>query len=258
MATQALHRSASVDAPAPANEHEPAPNLRLTLLDRFEFTRDGQAVPLPTGAQRLLALLAIRSRRIQRLVVAATLWTDATEHRAAANLRSALWRLRDVDGGIVEADQHEVGLNPDVQVDVRRLLDESSRLLDDATGNAHITADIADLTGELLPDWYDDWVLAERERVRHLRLHALEELCDELSVRDYYAGAVRAGLAAVMVEPLRESAHRVLVAAHLRAGNQHEALRQYDTYRRLLESELGLEPSPRIDALVASLRPRRA
>ena len=35
--------------------------------------------------------------------------------------------------------------------------------------------------GELLPDWYDDWVLLERERFRQLRLHALDALCDDLT-----------------------------------------------------------------------------
>ena len=65
-----------------------------------------------------------------------------------------------------------------------------------------------------------------------------------------------AGLAAISGEPLRESAHRVLIEAHLAEGNASEALRQYETYRRLLDEELGLAPSPRMRALVASLHER--
>jgi DNA-binding SARP family transcriptional activator len=236
--------------------HVTPTRLRLTLLNRFQLSRDDEAIALPNGAQRLLAFLAVRGRRVQRLSVACTLWIDVSEQRATANLRSAVWRLKEVADGLVDADQSELGLTRDVQVDLHRLKAESGRVLDDETGGTSLTADIAALTGDLLPDWYDDWVLVERERVRHLRLHALETLCDELSLRDHYAAAVRAGLAAVMVEPLRESAHRVLIAAHLRAGNQHEALREYEGYRRLLLSEIGLPPSPRIDALVAPLRPR--
>ena len=63
--------------------------------------------------------------------------------------------------------------------------------------------------------------------------------------------AVEAGLAAVAAEPLRESAHRALIAAHLAEGNRSEAMRQFEFYRMLLGKELGLEPS----AMMASLAP---
>ncbi|MDP9399167.1 MAG: bacterial transcriptional activator domain-containing protein, partial [Actinomycetota bacterium] len=62
-----------------------------------------------------------------------------------------------------------------------------------------------------------------------------------------------AGLAAVQSEPLRESAHRRVIEVHLAEGNLGEALRQYQTYRRLVADELGLPPSPAIRRLVAPL-----
>jgi DNA-binding SARP family transcriptional activator len=57
----------------------------------------------------------------------------------------------------------------------------------------------------------------------------------------------------VAAEPLRESAHRALIGAHLAEGNPGEALRQYQLFRGLLGRELGIEPSPRIRALLAGL-----
>jgi len=54
----------------------------------------------------------------------------------------------------------------------------------------------------------------------------------------------------VAQEPLRESAHRLVVEAHLADGNVCEAIRQYRLYARLLDRHLGLEPSPRMSALV--------
>jgi DNA-binding SARP family transcriptional activator len=57
----------------------------------------------------------------------------------------------------------------------------------------------------------------------------------------------------VQAEPLRESAHRSVIAVHLAEGNHAEALRQYDGYRRLLASELGLRPSPVIRTMVGPL-----
>jgi DNA-binding SARP family transcriptional activator len=109
------------------------------------------------------------------------------------------------------------------------------------------------LAGELLPDWYDDWVLIERERFRQLRLHALDAFCESLTADGRYAGAVEAGQAAVAAEPLRESAHRLLIRAHLAEGNRDDAIRQYCFFRDILEAELGLAPSPQIEELVTSL-----
>jgi len=92
----------------------------------------------------------------------------------------------------------------------------------------------------------------ERERYRQLRMHALEILCVRLSGAGRHGEAVEAGLAAVSGEPLRESAHRVLIGAHLAEGNRCEAIRQFDRYRGVLQRELGLEPSPEIAALIPS------
>ncbi|HEX2156656.1 MAG TPA: bacterial transcriptional activator domain-containing protein, partial [Actinomycetes bacterium] len=111
----------------------------------------------------------------------------------------------------------------------------------------------AALAGDLLPDWYEDWVVLERERLRQLRLHALEALCARLTGAGRFGAAVQAGLAAVAGEPLRESAHRTLIRAHLAEGNPGEAVRQYHLYRRLLTDELAIEPSPAIRGLVQPL-----
>ena len=104
-----------------------------------------------------------------------------------------------------------------------------------------------------MPDWYDDWLLIERERFRQLRLHALEALCSYLADRGLFAAAAQAGLSAVAGEPLRESAHRALITAHLLEGNFSEAMRQYRIYSQILQTQLGLEPSEAIRQLVASL-----
>jgi DNA-binding SARP family transcriptional activator len=60
-------------------------------------------------------------------------------------------------------------------------------------------------------------------------------------------------LAAVACEPLRESTHRAVVRAHLAEGNPAEALRQYRSYRQLLNDELGLPPSRQFQELIAGL-----
>jgi len=110
--------------------------------------------------------------------------------------------------------------------------------------------DTARYPGELLPDWYDDWVHLEREQLRELRLHALETLGDRLMSYGRYGEAVEAALPVLRLEPLHDSAHRLLIRIHLAEGNNAEALRQYNGYRRRLLETLRLEPSHQMDELV--------
>jgi DNA-binding SARP family transcriptional activator len=113
--------------------------------------------------------------------------------------------------------------------------------------------DYADLMDDVLPDWRDDWLLVERERFRQLRMHALEALSVRLAHAGRLAQAIDASLAVVCHEPLRESAQRALIGAHILEGNLQEAVRQYRTFRDLLSSELGIGPSPLMVELVRSL-----
>jgi len=102
---------------------------------------------------------------------------------------------------------------------------------------------MAELVGDLLPDWYDDWLQDEREGLRQTQLHALESLARRLSESGSHADAVQAALAAIRLEPLRESAHRTLIQVHIPEGNMSEAWRQFQRCRRMLREELGVEPS---------------
>jgi DNA-binding SARP family transcriptional activator len=228
--------------------------VQIDLLRGFSVRADGAAVDLPRVAQRLVAFLALQDRPRQRLFVAGSLWTDASEEHAAASLRSTLWRLGRAYARLVTTRGSAIGLADDVRVDIHAVTACGRRII--AEPGAHDLADLELLTvaGDLLPDWYDDWVLLERERVRHLRLHALEALCGALAERGRFAEAAEAGLAAIAGEPLRESAHRAVIAAHLAEGNPGEAMRQYELCRRLFAEHLGMAPSPHLEALVTHLR----
>jgi DNA-binding SARP family transcriptional activator len=111
------------------------------------------------------------------------------------------------------------------------------------------------LTAGLLPDWEDEWVLVERERLRQLHLHALEALAIRLLAAGRLAEAVHASAATLSAEPLRESAARLLVSAHLAADNTAEARRVYERYRTDLHAELGIEPSARLRDLIGVKAP---
>jgi DNA-binding SARP family transcriptional activator len=236
-------------APGRAALHPPS----LSLVGAFELRSDGRTVPVPPRAQRLLAFVALHDRPLLRPYVAGTLWTDASESRAAGSLRSSLWLLHCLSDRLVIASSTHVGLAPDVDVDLRRAYEFADSMLSEEDPDALALPRDVPLDGELLPDWYDDWVVLERERFRQLGLHALEALADRLIARRRLGEALRAALAAVSVEPLRESAHRTLIRVHLAEGNAGEALRQYGLCRRVLDEQLGLAPSAELEALVAGL-----
>jgi DNA-binding SARP family transcriptional activator len=221
--------------------------FRLELLCTFALVRDREPVGLTAGAQRLLAFLALRRRSLRRSTVADTLWQDAPAERRSGNLRSALWRINRVDRRLVIATGDLLGLAPDVEVDVREVAQRARQVLD---GGPAAALERQHLVADLLPDWPDDWVLVERERFRQLRLHALEALAVHLSRLGRHAEAIEAGRVAVSAEPLRESAHRVLIAAYLDGGMRLDADRQYRECRDLLQRNLAIAPSLLLQRIV--------
>lgn len=225
----------------------------LELLFGFRLQSCGICVDLPTTSQELLAFLALNPRDIPRAYLAGVLWIDASADRAGGNLRSALWRLRLSGVHLVDAHRDCLRLAEDVQVDIRELEARARRLIDPSCACRDDDLDELPFRGELLPAWDNDWVLIERERQRQLHLHALEALCERLVAKGRLGQAVSAGLAAVNGEPLRESANRALIKAHLAEGNSGEAIRQYQHYRVLLRKELNLEPSPQLKQLIGAL-----
>jgi DNA-binding SARP family transcriptional activator len=178
---------------------------------------------------------------------------DIPESRSLASLRTALWRIRQAGIEIIETDHVRVSLRDRVDVDLDLLVVQARRILSDNQTLEDRDYDARFLRSDLLPGWDEDWVLSERERIRQVRLHALEALCRRLTHVQRYAEAVEAGQEAVAAEPLRESAHRALIEAHLAEGNRGEALRQYHNYATLMHGELRLDPSEDLHSLVLSV-----
>ena len=223
--------------------------VRVRLLGQFQVTCGPDVLRLPQSGRRLVAFLALQDRPVLRSFVAGNLWLDCTEDRAHGNLRSALWRLRQPGPDIVVGDGIHIGLHPSVSVDVRDAASAARAVLEGGSPKGDIAG--PSLGGDLLPDWYDDWVVFERERLRQLRLHALDALCRRLVEVGELARAIDVGMTAVAAEPLRETAQRAVIAAHLAEGNMAEALRQYRGYAEMLWDALGALPSFDLDDLRA-------
>jgi len=230
--------------------------VAIMLTAGFEVTIAGHRVGLPHSVERLVAFLALSDRPMNRTKVAGTLWIDATDSQAASNLRTALWRLHRSESAVVVTEADRVALAPDVWVDYGRLVELAHHLIDRSDiDNLNDVTELID-AGDLLPDWDDDWVVADRERLRLLRLEALERAAIQLLRRGQHGYALRAALGASRSEPLRESARRLLIQVHLAEGNVAEALLAYRDYRETLLDEIGIEPSAAMEALVGPLLSR--
>jgi DNA-binding SARP family transcriptional activator len=235
-----------------------APPARVVLLGGFAVELEGAELgstlaDLPHGVRRVAAYLALTGRPA-RAAVAGHLWPDVGEERALGSLRSALWRLHKVAPGLIEVSGGALLLARGVRVDVREFTQWARWVLNPGTDVAGVAS--ADLVpqGELLPGWYDEWVLLERERLCQLRMHALEAWASKLAAAGRYGEAIQAACAAVGMEPLRESSHRALVRIHLAQGNVAEAVRAYESFRALLAADLGVEPTGQMDTLVSRFR----
>jgi DNA-binding SARP family transcriptional activator len=219
--------------------------IELQLLGGFSLRIGTHHFPVALSSRALLALLALHQRPVPRVVASGTLWPDKSGDRAAANLRSAVWRLPTRGKGIVVQLDGYLALHDRVVSDVSVLVSQVSRLVgsDLCFDNDF---DVAAFSVELLPDFDGEWLVIERERIRQLRLYGLEAISTKLVERGRIVEGIVAALGAVQIDPLRESSHRCLIAAHLADGNVSEARRQFTRYRSLLRAEVGCEPSDQL------------
>jgi DNA-binding SARP family transcriptional activator len=265
--------------------------VKLDLLGEFTLRVKEGPIVVRRAQQRLLAFLAVSRRPVSRGALSQRLWEAVDDRRGSSALRSNLWRLpRPTGVPLVTTNGTHVALSDAVVVDlwtrehIAKLLRRprpgadvqgpqgghggqgahgegaappATPVVEDAGDPGVFGEELAEShamwTEDLLPEWSEDWLMVEQESYRQLRLHALENLSEQLRGIGQYAPALTAALAAVHADPLRESAHRQVIAVHLEEGNSAEALRQFHAYRRRLAHELGLPPSPAIRGLVGPL-----
>lgn len=232
------------------------PTTQLNLIHQFEIRNDSAGAPLTPALQRLVCFLAFQPNPSRRTYVSGTLWSDTDEQHARASLRSALWRLHPLH--IVCASNTHLWLNPCVEVDLRRVSARAVAVLRTTPPDEElieIARELVDVGDDILPGCYEDWVIAERERFRHIRLQALDRIGELLIQSGRCCDALQVALAVTQAEPLRESAHRLLVRVHLVQGNVAEAIRQYHHYAQLVAVQLNSRPSPIMRALLAPYLP---
>ena len=235
--------------------------LRVHLFGGLHLERYGASVGLPAtrSARLLLAYLLIHADRWhERAFLAGLLWPDAPEADARRRLRQALWRLRRVFPDL-HSDRYRVSvaLDEGMWVDVIAFQEAIRRGEEADTHLARIHAwqdAVASYGGMLLPGFYEDWVLLERERLHQSFLRALDELIQHYMREGRYEVALRLARRLVDEEPLNEEAHRNVMRLCALVGQRESALHQYDELCHILADELGATPDAETEKLMQLIR----
>jgi DNA-binding SARP family transcriptional activator len=214
----------------------------------------------------LLACLALRLHRAQpRELLAEQLWPEEDWEATRNRLRQGLSSLRQtlepggsIENSVLVTDRAEAGLDPAaVTTDVQEFeaaLASAAAACSMEEGIAALRRAVALYQGELLPGYYEEWVLAERERLAEAYQDALASLANALGEAGDRAGAIEAGRRLVAANPLREDGHAGLMRSYAAAGRASEALRQYRELERILREELDTSPSTATRTLLEELR----
>jgi DNA-binding SARP family transcriptional activator/predicted ATPase len=231
---------------ASGNDRVDFGGLQIRLLGGLQlFVHDAPikfAAPLKAAA--LLAYLIIkRSRTMPRDTIAFALWPDEDETKARANLRRHIALLQHIlatsNPPAIVADQRSIRWNSDYDpiVDVC----EFERLSAESDG---ATAAVALYGGDLLPAVYDDWMMAERERLRMLQSANLERLTEAYRRDGDYSSAIHTGRMLLEHDPWREDTVRRIMMLRYASGDRAGALQEYEQFSRRLHTDLHVSPMP--------------
>ena len=242
--------------------------LTLTLLGGFR-ARLGSSAPLalPTRkAQALLAYLAVPAGLAHpRDKLASLLWGSTVETTARTSLRQTLYALRkslgEADGHPLHVDGETVALDPGtVTVDVGEFEQRAMEATPAALAEA-----AAFYQGELLEGLtiqeppFEDWLQAQRERLREVALRALGRLLGHQRAAGSIDTAVQTALRLLALDPLQESVHRALMQLYAETGRRGAALRQYQLCVDSLQREFRAKPEKETTTLYEEIlrqRPR--
>jgi DNA-binding SARP family transcriptional activator len=235
----------------------PMSTLHIQLFGCFQlYEDDTPATTVITARQQaLLAYLLLHRHAPQsRQHLAFLFWPETSEAQAHTNLWQLLHHLRrawPAVGEFLHIDAKTLQWKPEAVftldlVAFEQALAQAATALQAAqveVARTGLAAAVALYGGDLLPGCYEEWLLAERERLRQRLLDALEQLVvlDERQ-RDYPA-AIQHAQHLLRTDPLHETTYRRLMRLHALTGDRASALRTYHLCATNLARELGVEPN---------------
>jgi DNA-binding SARP family transcriptional activator len=236
---------------------------RIQLCGRFAAEIDGcrveEALPGRRGRLLFAFLVLHRGRQVPRDELLVAGWGEDASAEAGNALSVLLSKLRHSLGAerLRGRTEIELLLPRATFVDVEAAMEGAHRAESciaegrwaQAWGPAGIAYHVATrpfLSGLEAP-WIDQW----RRRLEEVRVRGLECFAAAGLGLGGPALAQAEERARMLTElaPYRETAHGILMEALAARGNVAEALRAYERLRSLLREELGIAPSPVLQAL---------
>lgn len=214
--------------------------------------------------QKTAALLAYMAYHLpqqhSREVLIDLFWPDDTPAAGRHSLSMALSSLRrqleppgTPAGAVIQADRQNIGLNPAAVLTDTAAFETGLRAAGKATGRiekVQLLAQTLDLyRGRLLPDFYDDWLSLEQERLNRLFVDAAHQMAALLEQSGEPRRALEYARRSLRVEPLREEAHSEVMRLLAAVGEPAAALLQYRALEQMLETDIGVAPSASLQAL---------
>ncbi|MGA8574095.1 MAG: AAA family ATPase [Candidatus Cybelea sp.] len=230
--------------------------LEVRLFGQADIRYNGTPVKFAKRSSTLamLALLVLkRGLAVSRETLAFTLFPESDEASALAELRRYLYlankALPPQEGEPwILGDAETVRWNDAAGAFVDIV--EFERLSAERNTQQHA---VELYTGDLLENVYEDWVLAERERLRTRYLGLLDELIDRYRSERSFSDAIACAKRVLSADPWREDTLRSLVAIRYESGDTAGALAEYDRFAKRLRDELGVTPMPETVAVRHSI-----
>ncbi|HSJ87306.1 MAG TPA: BTAD domain-containing putative transcriptional regulator [Anaerolineales bacterium] len=233
--------------------------LEVRLLGTFSILQDGSPVMISSRpAQSLFGYLILTAGiKHRREKLAGIFWPEATEEKARAYLRHELWRIRKALGSVsncdyIIADDIHISLNFSAQywLDANQLAE-----LNEQPSVDELKSALSICHGELLPGFYDEWIVMEREHLHAIYEHNIAKLLDLLEKENRWQEILDWAERWLSLEPASEAAYRYLMVAYHALG---EASKVISTYERcvLALRTIDLEPSEATKSLVLERPPK--
>jgi DNA-binding SARP family transcriptional activator len=234
--------------------------LRLELLGDLQMRSDtGSLVTISAKkSQALLAYLGVKpSQRVSREKIATLLWSSTGPDQARQSLRQTLSTLR--------KELAQLSGNEKILIEESDLLGLDESLVECdvaafeslvATGAEEALSQAAKLyRGDFLDGFvineerFDQWVIAERDRLHRMSLRAHMALLDMQSRRGAVDEAIATAQHSLRIDILQEPVHRALMKLFMQSGDLVNALQQFETCAKVLKRELRIDPDAETKAL---------
>lgn len=246
--------------------------VSLFLFGSPRLVQAGRAVDLDTRkALALLAYLAVTGQPHERMVLATLFYPEYNPENARAGLRRTLSSLRSVIGeDVLDVQRNTIGLQerPALYVDLL----EFRRHLAEVGSHRHPPAEfcprclpvleqaVSLVKGEFMAGFslrdspgFDDWQFRQAEQVQRELSASLFSLANGLAASGDSPRGLQYARRLVSIDPLSESAHRLLMQLYTMSGERNTAVQQYRECVRILQQELNVSPLPETVALYQAI-----